>query len=155
MKYLVAYYSRTGHNKTIGEEIAKALSADIDEIIDKKKRSGRIGWLRAGRDSSFGKMTEIQTEKNPQDYAIIILGTPIWAGKIPPAMRTYLTKNDLTGKKVAFFVCSGGDGYTKVFPTLMEFTSGATQIATLGITEEQFKNDAYQSQLEAFIAKLK
>jgi flavodoxin len=155
MKYLVACYSRTGHNKTIGEAIAKALSADIDEIIDKKKRSGRIGWLRAGRDGTSQRMTEIQTDKNPQDYDIIILGTPIWAGNMTPAIRTYLTKNDLTGKKVAFFICSGGDGYTKVFSMLMELASGATQLATLGITEEQFKNDAFQSQLEAFIAKLK
>ncbi len=155
MKYLVAYYSRTGHNKTIGEAIAKALSADVDEIIDKKKRSGRIGWLLAGRDGTSGKMTEIQTAKNPQDYDIVILGTPLWAANMTPAIRTYLTQNNLTGKKVAFFICSGGDGYTNIFPKLMELASGATQLATLGITEEQFKNNAYQSQLEAFIAKLK
>jgi flavodoxin len=155
MRYLVAYHSRTGHNKTIGEAIAKALSADIDEIIDKKKRSGRISWLRAGRDSTSGRMTEIQTEKNPQEYDIIILGTPIWAGKMTPAIRTYLTQNDLKGKKVAFFICSGGAGFSEVFPKLKELSAGATPIGTLGVTEKQFKKNAYQSQLDAFIAQLK
>ena len=72
MKYLVAYYSRTGNNKTIGETIAKALSADIDEIIDKKKRTGKINWLRAGREALARKLTDIQFEKNPQDYDVLV-----------------------------------------------------------------------------------
>ena len=155
MKILVAYYSRTGHNKTIGEIIAKSLSADIDEVIDKKKRSGKIGWLRAGRDSTTGRMTEIKTEKNPRDYDLIILGTPIWAGKMTPAMRTYLTQNDLEGKKVAFFICSGGDGYTQVFPELQAMITNAQVLGTFGVTEEQFKSEAYKPLLETFIKNLK
>ena len=38
MNTLVVYYSRTGNTKAIGEAIAEALNADIDEIIDLKKR---------------------------------------------------------------------------------------------------------------------
>ena len=54
-KTLVAYYSRTGTTKKVGEAIAKALKADIDEIIDLKKRSGAIGWVVSGKDASQGK----------------------------------------------------------------------------------------------------
>ena len=63
MKYLIAYYSRTGNNKAIGEAIAHALSADIDEIIDKKNRKGKLNWIRAGRDSMAEKLTEIEFQK--------------------------------------------------------------------------------------------
>jgi len=48
MKTLVAYYSRTGNTKKVAVEIAKNLKADIDEIIDKKDRSGMIGWIIGG-----------------------------------------------------------------------------------------------------------
>ena len=34
MKQLVVYYSRTGNTKKIGQEIATALGADLDEIVD-------------------------------------------------------------------------------------------------------------------------
>ena len=76
MKYLVVYYSRTGNIKTIGMTIGKALSSDIDEIIDKKKRAGIVNLIRAGRDGQAKKLTEIQSEKNPQDYDVIVLGWP-------------------------------------------------------------------------------
>lgn len=155
MKYLVVYYSRTGNNKTLGEAIAKALSADVDEIIDKKKRSGKFGWLRAGRDSQTKSLTDIQFEKNPEDYDIIIIGSPIWANGITPAIRTYLTKNNLKGKKIAFFICSGGDGCTKVFPQLKELTLESEHLGTFGLTQKQFKEGNYELALKAFITSLK
>ncbi|MHA2164013.1 MAG: flavodoxin family protein, partial [Candidatus Thorarchaeota archaeon] len=106
MTYLVVYYSRTGNNRTIAEAIANALSADIDEIIDKKKRQGRLNWLRAGGDSRGGKLTENEYEKNPQEYDTVIIGAPIWAWNPIPPLRTYLKEVDLKGKRVAFFICS-------------------------------------------------
>jgi flavodoxin len=106
MTHLVVYYSRTGNNRTLAEKIAEALTADIDEIIDKKNRKGRLNWLLAGRDSRARKFTKIEYKKNPQDYNTIIVGAPIWAGNPIPPLRTYLQEIDLKGKRVAFFICS-------------------------------------------------
>jgi flavodoxin len=51
-----------------------------------------------------GKETEIaQTKRTPTDYDLIIIGQPVWAGSPTPAIRTYLNKNDLSGRKVALF----------------------------------------------------
>jgi flavodoxin len=155
MKTLVVYYSRTGHNKTLGEAIAKMLSADIDEIIDKKKRAGRLNWLRAGRDSLSEQETDIQFEKKPGDYDLIIIGSPIWAGRPTPAIRSYLGQNDLKGKKVAFFVCSGGEGYVSALPLFKALTPDSEIIATFGITEKQLKEESYETELKAFVATLK
>lgn len=107
MKTLVVYYSRTGNTRKAAESIAKHLNADIDEIIDKKNRTRKIiGWLIAGKDASQKKLTEIEYEKNPDDYDLVIIGTPVWAWTMTPAIRTYLSKNKF--KKVAFFCTSGG-----------------------------------------------
>ncbi len=155
MTHLVVYFSRTGNNRTIGESIAKALSCDIDEIIDKKNRKGKLGWLKAGRDSMGGKLTEIEFQKNPQEYDTIIIGAPIWAGNPIPPLRTYLNEVDLKGKRVAFFICSSTDAYIEMFPQLEALTPDSDHIGTFGITEKRFKEEDYITDLEAFIAKIK
>ena len=155
MSYLVVYYSRTGNNRTIAESIASKLSADIDEIIDKKNRQGRLNWLLAGRDSRARKLTEIEYQKNPQDYDTIIIGAPIWAWNPIPPLRTYLKEVDLKGKRVAFFICSQSDAYIKMFQTLAEMTPDSEHIGNFGIQEKRFKEEDYSSDLEAFIEKIK
>jgi flavodoxin len=104
MKSLVVYYSRTGNAKFVAETAAKELGADLEEIVDLKKRAGPLGWISAGRAGQTGKETEITaTTKTPADYDFITVGTPIWAWSPSAAIRTWLGKNDLSGKKVALF----------------------------------------------------
>ncbi len=110
MKSLVVYYTRTGKTKFVAQEIAAQLGAEIEEIVDQKKRGGKIGWIMAGKDASRKSLTEIaQTTKAPQDYDIIVIGTPIWAWSPTPAVRTYIKQNKLSGKRVALFYTSDGD----------------------------------------------
>ena len=93
MKTLVAFYSRTGNTKKVGHEISKHTKADIDEIIDKKDRSGIIGWLGGGRDTFFKKKTDIDFKKRPEEYDLVIIGTPIWVATATPAVKRYLKDN--------------------------------------------------------------
>ena len=80
MKSLVVYYSRTGNAKFVAETIATEMSADIEEIVDLKRRAGKLGWVSAGRDAMGGKETQIApTKRVPADYDLIVVGTPIWA----------------------------------------------------------------------------
>ena len=66
MKTLVIYYTRTGNAKFLAETIAAELGADIEEVIDLKKRQGKLGWLSAGRDAMGEKETEIPKQKELQ-----------------------------------------------------------------------------------------
>jgi flavodoxin len=110
MKTLVIYYTRTGHAKFMAETIAAELGADIEEVIDLKNRQGKLAFLPAGRDAMRGKETEIaQTKRTTTDYDLIIIGQPVWAGNPTPAIRTYLNKNDMSGKKVALFFSDSSD----------------------------------------------
>ena len=70
MKILVVYYSRTGNTKAIAEALVEALNADIDEIIDLKKRMGFLNWLRSGHDALRKKFTQIKTQKMHQIFHI-------------------------------------------------------------------------------------
>jgi flavodoxin len=110
MRCLVVYYTRTGITKAVAETVAAELGADLEEIVDLKKREGKLGWLSGGRDAMQKKQTEIaSTAKAPCDYDLIILGTPIWAWAPTPAFRTYVAKNGLGGRKVAVFYTYGSD----------------------------------------------
>jgi flavodoxin len=104
LKSLVVYYTRTGNAKFVADLIASQLGSDIEEIIDKKSRGGPLGWVSAGKDSTQEKETEIaQIKLSPTNYDLVIIGTPIWAWRPTPAIRTYIKQNDLSGKKIAFF----------------------------------------------------
>jgi flavodoxin len=109
LKSLVVYYTRTGNARFVAETIAAEIGADVEEVIDLKKRTGALAYLSGGSDARRGKETEIApTKKVPSDYDLIIVGTPIWAGRPAPAITTYLKKNDLSDKKIAVFFTQGG-----------------------------------------------
>jgi len=109
MKALVVYYSRTGNTKFVAEEIAAELGADVEEIVDLKNREGRMGYISAGREAMSNKQTKIaETKRNPADYDLIVIGTPVWAWSPSSAIRTYVGKHDLSGKNVALFLTFDG-----------------------------------------------
>ena len=101
---MVVYYSRTGNAKFVAETVAAELGSDIEEVVDLKSRAGKLGWMSAGRDGMGGKETQIAPPKMvPANYDLVVVGTPIWAWSPSAAIRTWLGKNDLSGKKVALF----------------------------------------------------
>ena len=152
MGILVTFYSRTGNTKKVAEEIAKELRADIDEIKDIKNREGIVGFIGAGRDAVFKKQTRIKNNLNPDDYGLIIIGTPIWAGTMVPAIRSYLVKNNLKNKKVAFF-CTAGNEQKKAFFEMEKLSS--KPIALVGIRDKKVKNNKFQEEVKCFCGKVK
>jgi flavodoxin len=152
MKALVVYYSRTGNTKKVGQEIAKQLKSDIEQIEDVKSRLGPIGWLKSGREAIKNKLVEIKlTKKDPSKYDLAVIGTPVWAGTVSSPVRTYLSKHKF--KKIALFcTCSGQSG--KAFDA-MERITGKKAIATLVIDEKEIKNGSYSKKVKEFVAKLK
>jgi flavodoxin len=79
MKILVVYYSKNGTTKKLAEKLADTLHADCECIIDKKKRTGLIGFLTGGRDGARKISTLIgPVSKNAADYDIVLIGGPLW-----------------------------------------------------------------------------
>ena len=155
MKTLIVYYSKTGNTKKVALEIAKALKADIDEVIDLKKRSGIIGWLIGGRDAMKERQTQITVTNDPENYDLVIIGTPIWAWNTTPAIRTYITQYKNKIKKVVFFITSGSTPPAK--PVIyLETLAGKKSIDSEGWTEAELKDPViYKQKFKAFINRIK
>jgi flavodoxin len=134
MQTLVVYYSRTGSTRFAAEKIAEQLDAETCEVVDKKKRTGRLGFLASGYAATRKKLTDIEVSKPIDNYDLIIIGSPVWAGKITPAIRTFITKNDFSGKKLACFVTLDGDKPEKTLENMKEALSPHASISELGIT---------------------
>ncbi len=157
-KTLVVFYSRTGHTKQIAQDLAKLLDADTEQVVDKKDRSGAMGYLVAGKDASGEKLAEIETVKlNPASYDLVVIGTPVWAWNMTPAIRTYITNNKDSLKAVAFFTAAGGTKPDKIIKKLEEL-SGKTTKASAGFFDKELTEKhkaAYEAKLKAFADKLK
>ena len=126
MKKLVIYYSFEGNTKFIAENIAQAIDADILELkpVNNIKSHGLMKYVWGGKQVIFGNKPQLEKfDKNPQDYDLIVFGTPIWSFTYAPALATFLDENKLTGKKVGLFCCDGGNK-GKTFIKLREVVKG-------------------------------
>jgi len=155
MKSLVVYYSRTGLTKKVARRLAVELGAETEEIIDKKDRSGALGYLLSGREAMQKKLADIEPLKlDPANYDLVIIGTPTWAYSMSCAVRTYLTEQSGRLQQVAFFATHGGDGGQRAV-SLMEELSGKKARASLVVTSKEAVKDSYQEKLKMFIKELK
>ena len=111
MKKLVVYYSYEGNTKFIGDSIAEKIDADVMQLKPKieKRKKGFMKYIWGGRQIFMNKKPELnQLDKNPEDYDVIFIGTPVWAWTYTPAINTFLSEVDLKNKKIALFTCHGG-----------------------------------------------
>jgi flavodoxin len=153
-KKLVCYYSHTGHTQKIAELIAESVGADVERIIDEKSREGALGYLTAGRDAMLKRQSRIQPAmKDPSQYDLIILGTPIWAWNLSPPMRTYISDHKAKFNQVAFFCTEGGSGGNRAFQQMANLI-GTQPVATLELTETDLKRDSYKGKLDGFVEQI-
>lgn len=156
MKTLIAYYSKTGNTKRVAAELAERLGADIEEIIDRKNRSGIWNWFLSGRDGMKKRWTEIgEMTNDPADYEIIILGSPVWGWNMVPAIRTYLERNKDRIKSYALFVTSGNTDVAKIAPQFKKML-GQEPVAMVGFKGKELKNkNIYDQKMVSFVEKLR
>jgi flavodoxin len=156
MKSLIVYYSRSGNTRFVAEKISQEIGGDIEEIIDKKRRKGPLGFVIGGFDATRGRVTKIaEIKKSPRDYDLIVVGTPMWNKRITPAVRTYLKNNNFSEKKVALFSTSLGSQSDRVFKTLKEIMQGCIFVGELAISNVQKNREDTEKKISEWSRSLK
>ena len=154
MRTLVVYYSRKGHTAELAGQIARELGADTEEIVDRKQRGGPLGWMSAGRESMKDVPAEIEEPKrDPAGYELVVIGGPVWAGKIATPARSYMRK--FTGKlpETAFFTTSAGENESTF--EHMASLAGKAPKATLSVRNKEQKAGAHAAKVQEFVGKLR
>lgn len=142
MKSLVVYYSRSNVTKKLAEDIASKVSGDIEEIVPKVNYKGKIGYVRGGKDAMQEKIVDLQPLKyDPQDYDVVYLGGPVWAGKAANPMISYLKQNEGKFSQIKFFMTAGSSGFESSFRQLEEYSIKPQK--TLALTTKEVKNKTY------------
>ena len=107
---LCVYYSRTGHTKQAMEEIAQALDAELAEISDGMDRSGALGVLRSGLEAmrrTTRPIKSFQPRRPLESYRLVIVGSPIWAGRCSSVVRSFLKENGKHIRNASYVLTRG------------------------------------------------
>ncbi|MCL1972146.1 MAG: NAD(P)H-dependent oxidoreductase [Endomicrobia bacterium] len=112
-KVLIVYYSWSGNTAELAKIIQKETGGDIFEIQTEKPypKEYKAVTEQAKKEINDGYKPAIKGKiNNIAEYDVIFVGSPNWWGTIAPAVTTFLSEYDLSGKIVAPFFTHGGGG---------------------------------------------
>jgi flavodoxin len=154
MKTLVVFYSRTGNTALIAHKIAGLLGAGTDRIISQTDYSGRWGFARGVLHSLTDTKIGIEEASiSPANYDLVVVGGPVWAGRVACPVRSYLRQHGFSLQDVAFFVTCGGSPGQSL--SQMEALYGGQALATLSLSAPELSSGSYEKDIQAFIGKIK
>ena len=157
---LCIYYSRTGKTKKAMREVAWALDAELVEITDGQDRKGFKGFMLSGMEAMRRSTRPIQpfeTERNLEDYRLVILGTPVWAGRCSSVIRAFLKRRGLEPKRVAYVITRDSDKrYEEVYDQMDQYTTTPHLFAyslRVGEVGYEFWRDKFIQDAKAFLGR--
>ena len=120
MKKLFIYYSFSGNGDVVADHL-KNKDFEIRKVESKLKLSKNLflcmmkgGFLAL----SGAKSKLINYDNNISDYDEVVIGSPIWNGRLASPTNTILDKTNLDGKKVTFVLYAGGGEAPKAIKKL-------------------------------------
>ena len=131
-KVLVAYFSASGVTAKVAAELAKAENAELFEIKPEVPYTAAdLDW-RDKQSRSTLEMSDPDcrpattgTVENMDQYDAVFVGFPIWWGREPSVVDTFLTSYDFSGKRIIPFCTSGGSGIGKTAERIQSLTGAS------------------------------
>jgi flavodoxin len=137
---LVVYFSRTGNTRVIANQIRRAHTAEMFEIVPAapypEDYEQTVSQAQRERDAGFepplqGKVRDIAS------YDTIFLGFPIWGTTAPPVIRSFLSTHDPSGKTLIPFITHGGYGLGSSLSVVQQHAPKAKLIKGFAIEADQ------------------
>ncbi len=151
-KILVAYFSATGNTKSVAEKLATAINADLFEIVPEQLYTSEdLNWQNDQSRTSveMGDKTSRPAIASKIDdisqYKIVFVGSPIWWGREPSIMDTFIESYDFAEKTVIPFVTSGSSGIGDYGANLQSLAPNAKVL-----TGKRFSNDVTMEELKTW-----
>ena len=148
-KILVAYFSFTNNTQVIATSMADILGADTYQITPSEAytsdNNNYYDSSTRAYQEQYGPASArpaINATLSNTDYDVVLLGFPIWYGKVPRVVLTFLDTYDFSGKVVIPFCTSGSSGISTAQTELQSTYSTIkwkTGARLNGYTTEQLK----------------
>ena len=159
-KILIVYYSwSNGNTKMIAEQLQKATGADIKRIETVNSYVGSYDEVVAQgkREVNCGFMPEIKPAVDISEYEIVAVGTPTWWYTMAPAMLTFLSSQNWSGKTVIPFATNGGwAGH--VIKDIQKACKGAKSVCEMQVQFDSTSGDTLktsQAKIDEWIDSVK
>ena len=169
-KMLVVYFSRADENWQVGyvergntaimvDYIKELADVDVFEIVPEVP-------YPAAYDECIAYVNNIEIPQNLRpkyknditniaDYETIFVGGPIWWGKPPMIIRTFLeAHSELKDKTLIPFGTHGGSGVGSYTTLLKEYFPNATILESLGISGASIRDASSKGTVESWLKRL-
>lgn len=125
-KILIVYLSRTKNTKAVAQMIHKEVGGDLIalDLLTPYPENYQQIVAQVSKENDEGYLPPLKTQIEDVDqYDLIFLGFPTWGMQLPPPMKSFLNKYDLTGKTVVPFNTNAGYGIGSSFETVKKLCS--------------------------------
>lgn len=151
----VVYYSWKGHTETVASALARLLDAELVRV--EPARDCRVG--REGMKAFFRMKSPIKpTNSDLSGVDTLVIASPVWAGKVPPFMNTYLDSvTNGSGKPFHVLVEMGGRGDQSAITVVRKALEqkGMVFVSSASTIERDVENGSYTKALEEFAAGIR
>jgi len=159
MKKLIVYYSLEGNTEFVAGKIQNHLEADVLRLIPKKDfpKGNFKKYLWGGKSATFGEKPKLEEYSFvADDYDVIVIGTPIWAGTFAPPIKTFLSDNKISDKDIYLFTCSAGGATDKILDKFKNVLKDNHIVDSISFIEPlKNKGDNIDDKIKAFCEKIK
>lgn len=130
-KTLIAYFSASGVTKKVAEKMAKAICADLFEIVPETPYTSKdLDWMDKNSRSTLEMKDRfyrppMAKKADVTGYDLILVGFPVWWYREPSIIDTFMESADFTSKTVVPFCTSGGSGIGDYAQNLKALAPGA------------------------------
>ncbi len=158
---LCVYYSRTGKTRAAMEEVSAALGGELVELDDGVNRAGVLGAARSCLDAvrkSTRFLKPFAAKGEVKTYDLVVIGTPVWAGRCSSVVREFLKKYGRDCRRVAYVITRGTakERYEQVYDQMDRYTA-APHVAAVslkgGDAGEHFWRDAFVKEVREILEK--
>ncbi|OOM81307.1 flavodoxin [Clostridium sp. BL-8] len=156
MKGLVVFYSLEEHTKFIADMIAEELKCELLELkpVEEYPKNGIKKYWFGGMGALFKKQPALKNKiQDLSEYDTIFIGTPVWAGTYAPPINTFISKNKIDHKNLAFFACHGGGGAQKCFEKLEAALKDNTILGKIEFADSSTESEK-RDKLKEWIRKI-
>jgi flavodoxin len=153
-RILVVCYSRTGSTAHVAERLAQELSADLEQIEEATSRSGYAGYARSALEALAKGLPTIHFRRDPRDYELVVLGTPVWTGTMCSPIRSYLSSQARNLKNPAFFAVMGGRGAEQTVRE-MKLACAAPQAPSAVFVQRSVEQPSFRVAFDQFVSRLR
>ena len=159
MKTAIVYFSLNGNTEFVASAVAGRLGAELIRLTPKKAfpDSGFKKFLWGGKSAMMKEKPELEPyEFDAEKYGRVIFGTPVWASRFTPPLRTFVSENAdaLKGKRFAVFTCFSGGGADKAIARLKELLGADLDAELILVDPKDKPSEENEAKIAGFCGKL-